>query len=158
MQRELPNRYLPGTIPVLLIFAARLGLQVTAVELVGIDTSGKVAALDAHNTIGGTVPSAPGARIQFSAPGDPTIRSLVYLDMRLSDRVLDPSSPEGRFFQSLGSFDTLIKSAVYLLHRDGFAELCSYILDHSSTIIQDDSGMPFRLFDRHNWDSGSLGL
>ncbi|MBP7604883.1 MAG: hypothetical protein KBA15_13205 [Spirochaetes bacterium] len=157
MQRELPNRYLPGTIPVLLIFAARLGLGVSTVELIGIDPSGNVVPLDAASTIRGAAPAVTGARIRFRAPGDGEPRTLVYLDMRLSDRVLEPSSPEGRFFRSLGSFDTLIKSAVYLLHRDGFAELCSYILEHSSTVIQDDSGMPFRLFDRDNWDARLFG-
>lgn len=157
MQRELPNRYLPGTIPVLLIFAARLGLAVSTLELIGIDPSGNVVPLDAAYTIRGTPPAVTGARIRFRAHGDGEPRTLVYLDMRLSDRVLDPSFAEGKFFRSLGPFDTLIKSAVYLLHRDGFVELCSYILEHSSTVIQDDSGMPFRLFDRDTWDARLFG-
>ncbi|HPV96814.1 MAG TPA: hypothetical protein PLZ78_03195 [Spirochaetota bacterium] len=157
MQRELPNRYLPGTLPVLLIFASRLNLQITAVELIGIDKSGRVTPLDAFNSINGAPPNTRGARIQFTAPGDTAIRSLVYLDMRLSDSVLDPSSPEGKFFERMGGFDTLIKSAVYLLHNKGFAGLCSYILEHSATVIQDDSGMPFRLFDRADWDARLFG-
>ncbi len=157
MQRELPNRYLPGTVPVLLIFAARLGLRVTAVELIGIDASGATVALDAHGNIGTARPSTMGARIQFIAPNETNERTIIYLDMRLSDSVLDGSGAEGAFFRKMGNFDTLIKSAVYLLHRCGFSGMCSFILEHSGTVIQDDSGMPYRLFDKNDWDARLFG-
>ncbi len=157
MQRELPNRYLPGTVPVLLIFAARLGLRVTAVDLIGIDASGGIVPLGAQGNVGTAVPSTMGARIQFVAPRETHARTIIYLDMRLSDSVLDPSSPEGAFFRKIGNFDTLIKSAVYLLHRGGFSTMCTFILEHSGTVIQDDSGMPYRLFDKNDWDARLFG-
>ncbi len=158
MQRELPNRYLPGTVPVLLIFAARMGLRVTTVELIGIDGSGSPVPLDKKGTTDGNGPSTTGVRIGFMAPGETSARTIIYLDMRLSDRVLDPSTPEGNFFRKMEDFDTLIKSAVYLLHRRGFEGLCAFMLEHSRTVIQDDSGMPYRLFDKNDWDARLFGI
>jgi hypothetical protein len=46
---------------------------------------------------------------------------------------------------------TLIKSASYLLHKPYFSTIRNLILSKTSWIVEDDSGIPYRYFDRA-WD------
>lgn len=43
-----------------------------------------------------------------------------------------------------------IKAASYLMHGEGFSGVRNFLLDHSSCIVQDDSGIPLRAFNK-NW-------
>ena len=51
----------------------------------------------------------------------------------------------------------MIKSASYLMHKEGIAEpahfekIRSLILERSDFVVQDDSGVPLRLFARDTW-------
>jgi len=51
----------------------------------------------------------------------------------------------------------MIKSASYLMHKEGireparFTQIRSLILSHSDFVVQDDSGVPLRLFARDTW-------
>ena len=55
------------------------------------------------------------------------------------------------FCAKLGAADSFIKSASYLLHTGGFTKVRSFLLDHSATILQDDSGIPLAYFDAKKW-------
>ncbi len=55
------------------------------------------------------------------------------------------------FCASLGPADSLLKSASYLLHEGNFAKARAFLLDHSNTVLQDDSGIPVSYFDRGRW-------
>jgi ribosomal protein L28 len=46
--------------------------------------------------------------------------------------------------QRLGRVPTFTKSASYLMHEGGFSRIRDFILRHSSAIVQDPSGMPYR--------------
>lgn len=43
-----------------------------------------------------------------------------------------------------------IKAASYLMDGEGFSGVRNFLLDHSSCIVQDDSGIPLRAFNK-NW-------
>jgi hypothetical protein len=69
------------------------------------------------------------------------------------------------FCAKLGTADSFVKSASYLMHSGGFGKVRSFLLDHSGTILQDDSGIPLAYFDRKKWNLepfghyfGALGL
>jgi hypothetical protein len=49
-------------------------------------------------------------------------------------------------FTKLGDGDALVKSASYLLHGTPFSEVRNSLLKHSSAILQDDTGVPYRLY------------
>ncbi len=157
MQKEMTNKYLEGTTPVLLIFAARLGLTVVDVRSVGLDAHGKIRELDKKGFLDGIRPQVYGTLISFSAPSDRRPRSLLYLKMRLSGGTLSEKSGEGLFFKKLSHLNVMIKSAVYLLHRDSFKDLCDFMRDRSDVILQDDSGIPYRYFERSAWNITLFG-
>jgi hypothetical protein len=49
-------------------------------------------------------------------------------------------------------FTTFLKATSYMTHHPGFRFLCSKLLAVSQTILQDDSGLPFRNFEPTKWD------
>ena len=47
---------------------------------------------------------------------------------------------------------SLLKAASYLMHAKNFSQVRDFLLTHSKVILQDDSGIPCRFFDKHKWD------
>jgi hypothetical protein len=46
---------------------------------------------------------------------------------------------------------TYIKSASYLMHKSYFSTIRNTILAKSIAILQDDSGIPYRFFNKSKW-------
>jgi len=157
MKREMTNRHLRGALPVLMIFTARLNLSITSVEAVALDARGAVSPLDRDGNIDGKKPEIYGYRIGFIRPDSRVESKLVYLKMRLHDSCLRPGHPAAGFFQNMPLSNTLIKSAVYLLHSSDFSGLCCLILNKSAIIIEDDSGIPYSYFKSDTWNTRLFG-
>jgi hypothetical protein len=157
MSAEFCNAQKTGNTPALLVFMARMGLTVAAAGPLGIDRNGAIFLLDEQGKVHGEAPAQRGMQYVFYAPGDPRPRVLIYLNMRLDSRALDPETPAGKFFSRLGSVKTVMKSAVYLLHMPGFRAVKEFVLDRSVMIVQDDSGVPFADLKAGDWQVSLFG-
>ena len=78
--------------------------------------------------------------------------------VNVADAHLAKRSPDFiPYLESQRRFVTMIKSASYLMHKEGiqepahFEQVRSLILSHSDFVVQDDSGVPLRLFARDTW-------
>jgi len=143
-----------GTLPVLYVFLARTGKTIHHVSLVTLDEEGNVAASDqsgsAKGAIGGTPQyRAKGVKIVFSDTNHSN-QTLYYFSTDLSDNGVRKSGFL-EFCNKFGASDSLIKSASYLLHGDRFAKVRGFLLDHSTMILQDDSGIPVAYFNFTKW-------
>jgi APA family basic amino acid/polyamine antiporter len=127
MSADLRTGEMRGTVPVFAVMMARAGCRIRSIE-------------------------AGGSRavIRFEAPGGGGERVLEYYQQDLSNDGLRRSGFPG-FVRGLGPSVAFVKSASYLMHRDGFSQVRGLLLDTSSLIIQDDSGVPLRHFDRGRW-------
>ncbi len=124
MKSELNRGNFGGTLPILYVFLARLGCTV-------LDTT------YVHSP-------AEGVRITFSH-GDGS-QTLYYFKTDLSGG----NSSFLRWCAARGPGVSLIKAASYLMHGEGFSGVRDFLLEHSSFIVQDDSGIPLRAFNK-NW-------
>ena len=115
-------------------------------------TAARRIAIDQHGAAG-----IPGVEITFRRHGgkDQTLR---YFMVDVADAALAKSSPEFiAYLKSQGRFATMIKSASYLMQKEGiqepvhFEKIRSLILGQSDFVVQDDSGVPLRLFARDTW-------
>ena len=61
------------------------------------------------------------------------------------------------FVDKLPPADAFIKSASYLLHSGSFSKVRGMILDHSATVLEDDSGIPLAYFDAKKWKLQPFG-
>jgi hypothetical protein len=62
-----------------------------------------------------------------------------------------------KFCERLGSVDSFIKSASYLLHSGNFSKVRNFLLAQSATILQDDSGIPVGYFLADKWTLRPFG-
>jgi len=122
MKSELGRSNLGGTLPILYVFLARLGCTV-------LDTA------YVHSP-------AEGVRITFSHGGGS--QTLYYFKTDLSGG----NSAFLRWCAARGPGVSLIKAASYLMHGEGFSGVRNFLLEHSSFIVQDDSGIPLRAFSK----------
>lgn len=120
MKSELGRGNLGGTLPILYVFLARLGCSV-------LDTTQVTS-------------PAEGVRITFSQGG--RSQTLYYFKTDLSGG----NTAFLRWCAARGPGMSLIKAASYLMHGEGFSGVRNFLLEHSSIIVQDDSGIPLRAF------------
>lgn len=151
MKVDLRQASLAGALPVLYVFIARSGNTIEDVQLVSLNPDGTVTPRDGKTPRG----SDRGAKIVFKGPDGKT-RTLYYFSTDLSNTGLKRSGFT-KFVSSFGPADSLIKSASYLLHYGNFTSARKYLLENSTVIIQDPSGIPLKHFPRKGWDFKPFG-
>lgn len=150
MRSELSTGRLGGTVPILYIFLARAGKTVREASLIALDADGN------EQPDGPAVRSAAhGVKIVFSGP-EGRDQTLYYFATDLAD---DSVARSGflKFSARLAPADSLLKSASYLMHRPSFSKIRDFLLAHSASILQDDSGIPLAAFDRQKWQLQPFG-
>lgn len=150
MKVEFRSGTMQGALPLLFVFMARAGNSINDVALVRLNPDGTLSSGG-----GGARGSSPGLRIDFTGQKGKA-RTLYYFQTDLSNGGL-PKSGFMAFCDGFGPADSLVKSASYLLHGGYFSTARDYLLKKSAVVIQDDSGIPLRYFDRKKWDLTPFG-
>lgn len=156
MKHEMKNPFLEGTLPTILVFAARIELDIRRIEQIVLTAKGKIAPV-ADSSVAKDETVATGNRVIFKASPTGPERELIYLSMRLRHDSFDPVAPGGKFFFDLRDLNVIIKSAFYLLHRASFGRFCVSLLERTRLLIQDDSGLPFNLISNPSWTTFLFG-
>ncbi len=164
MKTQLREGPVYGTLPILYVFLARTGKTIHDVSFVDLDEEGNFEAPNepsadsaaknatehaAKNTTRKTKSAAQGVKIVFSDGNGPR-QTLYYFSTNLADDGVKRSGFLA-FCDKLGAADSFLKSASYLLHGGGFSKVRDFLLDHSATILEDDSGIPLAYFDPKKW-------
>ncbi|MES2572213.1 MAG: hypothetical protein V4710_19430 [Verrucomicrobiota bacterium] len=141
MKVQLEETRLSGILPVLYVFLARSGCHLDEVRLVGLDRDGKL--------VDGKA-ATPGVRIVFTSSGARPPQTLYYFSSDLSDGPADKSGflP---WCHALGEGNSFLKAASYLMHGGNFHTVRKFLLAHSRTIVEDESGIPVKYFDPAEW-------
>ncbi|MFN7930011.1 MAG: hypothetical protein U0Y68_19235 [Blastocatellia bacterium] len=162
MQGDFQGRRLRGVLPVLLILLARTEHQITNVEIIHNDAEGhwrtreypittpQHAALMLRN--------ASGVKIHFQSSAGGAPQTLTYLRLNLENTQLAQQRGLQEWLASRSSLTTLVKSASYLLHAPEFATLRDLLLRHSTTVVQDDTGIPLKHFAAAQWKLNFYGV
>jgi hypothetical protein len=151
MDVDLNNGPVNGVLPLLYIFLARSGKVIHEVQFVDLDRNGSQ---QLNNGSRGNI-AARGVKIVF-ATANREIKTLYYFSADVADRSMSQYALL-QFCRRLGSGDSLLKSASYLLHKNNFSQVRDFLLKQSSVIVQDDSGIPVANFDRRKWQLFAFG-
>jgi hypothetical protein len=145
MKVDLHEGQVNGALPLLYVFLARSGKTIKNVSTVALDDKGT--AYFANENPGAN--ATRGVRVLF-AGSDGVEKTLYYFSTDLSDSGVRASGFL-KFCATLAPGNSLIKSASYLLHSGSFSTVRDFILANSSTIIQDDSGIPLGYYSPKKW-------
>jgi hypothetical protein len=93
-----------------------------------------------------------GIKVDFLSPSTKKVQSIFYFRTDISDKGLTKNKGFRIYLSELPPSNSYLKAASYLMHFDTFRMIRSVIFDISSTILQDDSGIAYKYFDKQNWD------
>ncbi len=143
MQKELPAATYAGTLPIICLFLAADGHRIRNIEFLSLDSDGKLTSLGDHPE------KANAVRIDVRC-NDGKARSIHYFQTNIANGALRRSGFL-TYLENLPPGPSYVKAASYLMHESYFSQIKDHLLASSSAIIQDDSGIPLRFFDRSRW-------
>ena len=84
-------------------------------------------------------------------------KTIYYFSADLSDWKLNAKKAPLEFVRHLGPLTTYVKSATYLMHKLYFSEVRRLVLRRSRYILQDDSGIAMKYFQKGAWQFNYYG-
>jgi len=159
MDSDLRRNRLSGVTPILMLFLARHGYRIQAVEPFVLETDGRLCATSAPalKEVRSKDHRVPGVQVRFVRPGDPVERSITYLRADLSNAGLVKRPHYLKLVQAFDPQITLVKAASYLLHLREFTTLRDHILAQSPAVLQDDTGIQLRFYRDAQWERRLYG-
>jgi hypothetical protein len=154
MKVDLHEQNLNGVLPILYAYMARADKSITNVSFGSLGSTG-VFDESAPGKRGGSI---PGVRIRYTDNASGNAQTLYYFTTDISDGGIKVTPGFLKFCQRLGVGASFLKSSSYLLFENGFATIRNFILDHSTMIMQDDSGIPLAYFDPNKWNLRFFGV
>ena len=159
MSKELNNDLLSGSLPIILLFVARTNHEIVDIKPIEINAEGKFVYIDAFKKMKNKESYNKGAEITYVDKGDTVKRKIYYFSADVSDNGLKTNPNCSKFFDNLeNNVVTMVKSASYLMHETDFSYVRNAVLSKSKAILQDDSGISYKYFDKTKWDIQLYGV
>lgn len=153
MREHFKPEKLNGVLPLLYIFLARTGQRIQSVNFVGIQADGQYITLPDGNAQEGV--KTYGVEIEFWNTASKKLSKLVYFSQDMANwKYKEANGLYVYLNNNLNTQKTVtyLKSASYLMHQNGFSNIRQTVFDKSSLILQDDTGIAYRFFDKNTWD------
>jgi hypothetical protein len=148
MRVDLQRTAYRGTLPLVLVFLARLGYDIDSIDAISLDAAGNLIS-------GGNRSSCPGYAVTCRS-GFGRTKRFYYFTENVANSNLRGDRRYLNFVARFGSVVTYLKSASYLMHSDEFSVIRQAVLKQSSAVLQDDSGIPISAFGS-NWAMSYYG-
>lgn len=144
MQKHLSNKATRGGLNLVLLALKKLGFSIKKIENCFIDANGEIVKSD-QNSI---------ECVKIVCQKNSHEKEIYYIKTNLDNENIKLDNLI-KFIQQF-EFSTFVKSSSYAMHNRNFSKIRSFILDQTSCILQDDTGVPFNFF-RKNWDIHIFG-
>jgi hypothetical protein len=150
LQRENVN----GTLPLMCVFLVRTNHKIINVKYFHLNDDGTETQLDKDSIAKHT---NDFVKVYFKGNNDSNIQQVTYMKCDLADGGLKENKGLVAFMKNMPTSVTYLKSASYLLHYKFFTTLRDAILDKSQTILEDDTGIPYKYFPKDKWNLSLYG-
>jgi hypothetical protein len=160
MQQDLSIRGVNGVLPIIMIMMSREEMLIHSINQIYLDSNATI--MKRTTNVNG-VPTKEfkgieGVEILFSKPGKKKIDVCYYFKTDLSNG--SPKSVETieKFLKKNDdTVATFLKAASYLMHHGAFSNIRTMILNNSTFLLQDDSGIPVSAIDSTKWNRTFFG-
>jgi hypothetical protein len=153
MGKDLQGRGIKGVLPVLYLMLSRSGATIDATSFFEIDQKG-VAVEKAPGQKWG--PGVPGVKVTFHFAGKGP-QEMLYVRVNLINDELDKQPGFIPWARSFGPANSFLKAASFILHDNAFSKPRALLLETSDAVVEDDSGIPYRAFQKGGWDFTCFG-
>lgn len=153
MKEDLKNEEVDGTLHLLVLFLKRTNNTLCSVKPITVDSLGNVKYIGSLADLKKLKTNTKGVEISFSDKNHQP-KTLCYFSLNASDGGLKSNKGFVNYLKNMGSINTYLKGASYLMHKNYFSIIRNTILNQSQHVIQDDSGMAFHYFTESSskWD------
>jgi hypothetical protein len=161
MINQLQGKEFNGATPLLMLLMARCGNEVLDVKPIRLVKGGKKIYLSRSDSIkqlpGDSI--VTGVEIAFRKQKGEPVQKLEYYSFDAQDIHLKYRKEDLlAYFASLKPTNTYIKSASYLMHYLTYTMIRNTVFAVSDFILQDDSGIGLRYFDKNTWKLTFYGV
>lgn len=158
MSKDLKNKEVDGTIHLLFLFLKRTGNQFCSAKPITVDSMGGIQVAASFDDLKKMKTNTKGVEIRFLDVNH-QLKTLYYFSLNAADGGLKSNKGFMTYLKSLGTINTYLKGASYLMHKNYFSMVRTIILNQSLNVIQDDSGIAFHYFldDHHKWSYSFFG-
>ncbi len=153
MKNDLKNMEVDGTLHLLILFLKRTGNQLCSVKPVTVDSTGSVVYETSFASLKKLRTNTRGLEIKFTDISNKP-KSLYYFSLNAADGGLKHNTNFVNYLKNMGTINTYLKGASYLMHKNYFSIIRNVILEQSEQVIQDDSGISLHYFtdNDHKWN------
>lgn len=158
MSKDLKNKEVDGTLHLLFLFLKRTGNQFSSAKPVTVDSLGNIQFVKSFTDLKKLKTNTRGVEIKFvDVHQQPKI--VYYFSLNAADGGLKHNKGFMAYLKNMGTVNTYLKGASYLMHKDYFSMIRKVILSQSQHVIQDDSGIAFHYFldDTNKWNYSFFG-
>ena len=141
MEKDL--KQVKGVLPLLYFFIERSGHELLSQKFITIDEAGNEKEIRGNQI---HWQKTPGVKITFRNRSTSKVKSVYYFSISVSNGGLKDRPPFITFLTKKAPFNTFVKSASYLMHKDVFTEIKKIIITNSNHVFQDDTGLPYKYF------------
>lgn len=153
MQEDL--KQIKGVLPPLYFFLERSGHEILTQKFITLDSAGAEVDIAARKLHWNKI---PGVKLTFRVRDSDEVKTLFYFSISISNGGLKERPEFVKFITTRAPFNTFVKSASYLMHRDAFTGIRDLIIQNSQALFQDDTGIPYRNFkNKLNWNGTFYG-
>ena len=147
MSKDLKNTEINGTLHLLFLFLNRSGNTVVSAKAFTLDSLGNKVYLSGFNKLAQAKEASKGIEIMFNTANS-ELKELSYFSLNMADYALKGNKGFKHYLAGMQHFNTYLKGASYLLHKEHFSVVRNTILNGSTSIVQDDSGIAFSYFEK----------
>ena len=155
MKAELDRTAFRGVLPLIYMFIALTGGEIVSTRYIAVVRGGAVQELGSESVQ--SKGQLPGVRVEFRGRGRSEVQTLIYVQANVADDFLKSNGSLLQWAGSHGPGNVYLKAASYLLHEPYFSRIRSFLLNYAISVLQDDSGIPFRFFRDGRWQLWLFG-
>ncbi|MCF8423773.1 MAG: hypothetical protein K9H41_05470 [Bacteroidia bacterium] len=158
MKNDLKNNEVDGTLHLLFLFLKRTGNQFCSAKPLTVDSLGAIQFVKSFEDLKKLKTNTKGVEIKF-VDIHKQLKTLYYFSLNAADGGLKSNKGFITYLQSMGTINTYLKGASYLMHKSYFSMIRNVILNQSEHVVQDDSGIAFHYFleDNRQWNYTFFG-
>ncbi|MDR2008967.1 MAG: hypothetical protein LBQ22_00605 [Bacteroidales bacterium] len=155
MDQDLRKHKVDGVLPLLYVFIQKTGHEIYEFGYYRLENDAKTFTKIEKPTNSLNVPEC--IRFKVLQKGDNKLKDITYFYADISDDGFIKNPVFLQYLKNIRTCNTFIKSASYLSHYETFSNIRNIVLDKADALLQDDTGIPFRYFEK-DWDYYLYGV
>ena len=147
---------LNGLLPLFYWFIARTDHEIINVSRVFVDSSSVLK----EQSINTELPAnrIEGVKFIFRKVGSDKVKSMTYFNCDISNDGFIENPEFKKYLSAVRPGNSFVKSASYLMHYNSFSDIREMVQQKSQSILEDDTGIPYKYFDSLKWEINLYGL